>query len=233
MTRDLLTGANFSGPLQVNGSAGTAGQVLQSAGPGQVPTWATPSGSGSSFAGYAVGNWISPVLGAVSAGIAHVANNIYLFPFILQRSISVDALGARVTSASVGSSTQLAIYSSLSGLPTGTPLASTGNLSSAATGTITASVTSFNISAGAIYWMATNSGGTPILQHLSAASNAIGYILGSDSIGDITNAAAVASYYRIFAQTFGTWPNLTGASTTKATGAGRGGIVYLKVSALL
>jgi len=44
MTKPLLTGADFAGPLQVNGSAGTAGQVLTSAGAGSVPTWANAAG---------------------------------------------------------------------------------------------------------------------------------------------------------------------------------------------
>ena len=44
MTKPLLTGADFAGPLQVNGSAGTAGQVLTSAGTGSVPTWANAAG---------------------------------------------------------------------------------------------------------------------------------------------------------------------------------------------
>lgn len=46
MARQLLNGANLTGPLQVAGSAGTAGQVLQSAGAGATPTWGT-AGSGS------------------------------------------------------------------------------------------------------------------------------------------------------------------------------------------
>jgi len=46
MTRDLLTGANLRGPLQANGSAGTSGQVLQSAGPGAIPTWAAAPAAG-------------------------------------------------------------------------------------------------------------------------------------------------------------------------------------------
>jgi len=44
MTKPLLTGADFTGPLEVNGSAGTSGQVLTSAGAGSVPTWANAAG---------------------------------------------------------------------------------------------------------------------------------------------------------------------------------------------
>ena len=41
MTRNLLTGANLFGPLQLNSSAGTAGQALISGGAGVLPTWGT------------------------------------------------------------------------------------------------------------------------------------------------------------------------------------------------
>jgi hypothetical protein len=41
MTRNLLTGANLFGPLELNGSTGTVGQALLSGGPGALPTWGT------------------------------------------------------------------------------------------------------------------------------------------------------------------------------------------------
>jgi len=44
MTRELLTGADFKGPLQLNGAAGTSGQVLTSAGSGAIPTWSPAGG---------------------------------------------------------------------------------------------------------------------------------------------------------------------------------------------
>lgn len=43
MTRELSSGINLKGPLQLSGSAGTSGQVLTSAGANAVPTW-TPAG---------------------------------------------------------------------------------------------------------------------------------------------------------------------------------------------
>ena len=44
MTRELLPGANFKGPLQLNGAAGTSGQVLTSAGSSAIPTWSSAGG---------------------------------------------------------------------------------------------------------------------------------------------------------------------------------------------
>jgi len=46
MTRRILNGANLTGPLQLAGSAGTSGQVLQSAGPGSTPAWASAPAAG-------------------------------------------------------------------------------------------------------------------------------------------------------------------------------------------
>lgn len=39
MAKKILTGLNLTNELQSNGSAGTSGQVLTSAGSGAVPTW--------------------------------------------------------------------------------------------------------------------------------------------------------------------------------------------------
>jgi hypothetical protein len=47
MAKDVLTQLNLKAPLQLNGSAGTSGQVLTSAGTGGPPTW----GSSGSFTG--------------------------------------------------------------------------------------------------------------------------------------------------------------------------------------
>ena len=44
MTKELLTGADLKGPLQLNGAAGTSGQVLTSAGTGAIPTWSAAGG---------------------------------------------------------------------------------------------------------------------------------------------------------------------------------------------
>lgn len=44
MTRELLTGADFKGPLQINGSAGTSGQLLASQGDGAIPQWVAAGG---------------------------------------------------------------------------------------------------------------------------------------------------------------------------------------------
>ena len=49
MTRELLNGTNIRGPLKLDGSAGTSGQVLVSAGPDAIPTWGTAPGGQAVF----------------------------------------------------------------------------------------------------------------------------------------------------------------------------------------
>lgn len=45
MPRRQESGTDLRGPLLLNGSAGVAGQVPQSAGPGAIPTWGSPAAS--------------------------------------------------------------------------------------------------------------------------------------------------------------------------------------------
>lgn len=46
MARQFQTSPDFKAAVLANGSAGTSGQVLTSAGAGSPPTWATPSDGG-------------------------------------------------------------------------------------------------------------------------------------------------------------------------------------------
>jgi hypothetical protein len=80
MTRELLTGADFKGPLQLNGAAGTSGQVLTSAGAGAVPTW-SPAGG---FSG-----------GTLSSNLTLAAGTTSLSPLTFQS-------GTLLTSATAG-----------------------------------------------------------------------------------------------------------------------------------
>ena len=196
-------------------------------------TFAAPPGGGGggvTFSVYATGNYIQPVQGALSAGVAMVANNIYLYPFFVLRTMTADDLGARVTTLSAGSNVQLAIYNSTSNAVPTTLLASTANLSVGATGTVNAAVTAFTLNAGQLYWMAMNSSGTPVMMGIGATSNYYTTIFGSTSLADVSAGSGV-SVGRTIGQTFGTWPDLTSVSTTIDTNR-RGGLVWLKVATL-
>lgn len=62
MTRELLTGADFKGPLQINGSAGTSGQLLASQGDGAIPQWVAAGG----FSGGTLTNNLTLAVGTTS-----------------------------------------------------------------------------------------------------------------------------------------------------------------------
>lgn len=191
-------------------------------------------GGGSGFGGYAVGNWICPVNGPLGAGSASgTADQIYLIPAMVDRSITVSELGARVATVAAGSTVQLAIYGSSNGVPTGLPLASTGDLSSATSTVISSAVISFNITAGGLYWMAVSASSISSAMVAPAGNSAnSAALIGAPNLADIASSNNVFVFSRIVAATYGTWPNLTGVTTT-VNAANRGAVVFLKISALL
>jgi hypothetical protein len=196
-------------------------------------TWAAPS-VGAANDLYASTFWICPHYGTLGAGASMVANTIYLYPFTVERSITVGELGARVTGAVASSSVQLAIYASSAGEPNGAPLASTVSLSGVTATTISDNVTDFNLAEKTTYWMATNSNAAITMQHLTGSAQlAAAYVLGSTTLANISAGSGNSGGYRSVAQTFGTWPTLAASGTTVQTGTPRGGLVFLQISALL
>jgi len=196
-------------------------------------TWAAPSGGAANNL-YASTFWICPHYGTLGAGAAMVANTIYLYPFTVQRPITVGELGARVTTGVASSSVQLAIYASVGGQPDGAPLATTVSLSGVTATTISDNITDFNLSEKTTYWMATNANATITMQHLTSTSQlAAVYIVGSPTLSNLSQGNTSIGGWRSVAQTFGTWPTLTAGGTAIQFGAPRGGMVFLQISALL
>jgi len=192
-------------------------------------------GAQQAFAGYAVSNWIQPVIGTIGAGNANNVNSIVLYPFVVNRSITVSDLGARVTTAAASAQFQLAIYASSSGLPTGTPLGSTGHIDGSVATHASGLVTPFNLTAGQVHWAAFNCNIAITMQHLLGANSYFGSVFGTPNLNEITATATIVATTRTVSQTYGTWPDLTSATTTVNSGSGslRGALTYLKVSALL
>jgi hypothetical protein len=190
-------------------------------------------GGGSSNQQYTAGYWISPVNTVATTGNTMVANNIALHPFVLDRSVTIGELGARVNTAVASTSIQLAIYGSANGEPDGAPLATTASLSSATATTVSDNVADFNLTGGVTYWMAANSDGTPALQGFTGSSLNTGAIVGAPTLAQLSTGNTAANPWRSAAATFGTWPTLTAGATTLQGAGPRGGIVYLYVTALL
>lgn len=209
----------------------------------QVPTWngtawvpQTPSGGGGGAANnlYANNNWICPSLGTLGAGAAMAVNTIYLYPFRVERSITVGELGARVNNAVAASSVQLAIYASNAGEPDGAPLATTVSLSAATATVISDNVTDFNLSEKTTYWMASNANAVLVMQHVAGGGTLTAVnVIGAPTLANVSAGSTSSGGWRSVAQTFGTWPTLTAGATAVQTSTPRGALIFLLISALL
>lgn len=160
---------------------------------------------------FVAGRWYAIFRGIPSSGAVN-QNLICLAPFILPKPITMSDLGCRVTTALAANNFQLAIYASdpATAYPTGNALAVTGNISTAVAAVVSADITGANVTlAPGLYWSASNqSGATSALQ--SAANLGSTIFIGSTTITNVSTAAAQAYFCLTFAQTYNTWPDLTG-----------------------
>jgi hypothetical protein len=176
-----------------------------------------PGGSGTSFGGYAVNNYIVPTTGALAAGQAITANQIALMPFMVERAITPSELVVRVTTAASGSEFQLAIYGSVNGLHSGNPIFSTVPLSAGTTGPIQAAM-AVTLQPGVVYWGAINSNGTPTFLSVAANNSYHSSIVGAGTLSEVLSNTGTSFHCRIVTgQTYGTWPDLTGVSSVVPT----------------
>lgn len=171
---------------------------------------------------FIAGRWYNLSASVPSAGAAVPINTIRLYPFLLSRPMTVQAVGLRVTTLGAAGNVQMAVYatSAVTGLPTGNPLITTVSQSTAATGSFSRPPVSGNtlLPAG-IYWAATNSNvATTVYQCFSAGGGAtLSYIAGGTSLASITASATTTMNSLSFAQTFGTWPDLTAQTFTESS----------------
>jgi hypothetical protein len=181
------------------------------------------------------GNWIAPPLyGATTvAGAALTVNSIRLMPFVLDRAITISDLGVHITTLDAAGSVQVAIYahSHATGRPTGNALAATGSLSAASASSVSGDITGANVLLPpGTYWMAVNSNGsTAACKTISAATLHMAALCGTGSLGNVTSGATTNQTSVSIAQTYGTWPDLTGQTFSTATSTGSA-LVYMKVA---
>lgn len=164
------------------------------------------------FGGYAVGNFVVPITGALAAGQTLSANQIALSPFEVRRAVTFSDLLVRVTTAAA-STFQLAIYGSANGIHTGTPIWSTTGtgLSGGTVGLVTATL-SGTLQAG-IYWFAINTDGAPTFVSVAANNTYQSSLVGSSSASEVLTATGTTFHCRVINQTYGTWPDLTGVTS--------------------
>jgi hypothetical protein len=160
----------------------------------------------------------------LSAGTALTVNRASFIPFFVGAPVTIQALGARVTTISAAGNLQLAVYAAdLSTFrPTGTALGSTGNLSTGTAANVSGAPGggNFTLQPGLYFFGINCDNSTAVMQTVSGASGVWGGICGSGTLNTIWNSAANISAYVHTSLTFGTWGDLTGATWTESNGFG-------------
>jgi hypothetical protein len=71
-----------------------------------------------------------------------------------------------------------------------------------------------------------------VYQSLVAASLMQTFTTGASTLAIATNGNSSATSFRTLSSTFGTWPDLTSATTTETSGTQRTALIYMRVGAL-
>ncbi|MEK7496781.1 MAG: hypothetical protein AAB657_02645, partial [Patescibacteria group bacterium] len=111
---DVIGDIRFSGPLLPNGSAGTAGQVLTSAGPGTVPVWQAPT-SGSSQWTTSGNNIFNNNSGRVGIGTTVPYAKLEVIANNVEAGIRVRGIGVGISASATPRSGNPGVYSSAVG----------------------------------------------------------------------------------------------------------------------
>ena len=235
----LTTGVTGLLPV-ANGGTGTATPgLVQGANVTITGSWpnqtiAASGGGGAANDLYALNKSFCPFQGAVIVGAANPANTLAVIPFKVERSGRVDALQLRVTTAVTSSLFQIAFYASADAVPVGTPIGVTSSISGAAAANLSETLgTPFNLIAGRTYFLAVNvnTGTTLAFLTLPAGSLHAWNLCGPASITGVNNTNAMFNY--TISQTYGTWPDLTGATLGTVFGLSRAPIVFLQYGAFV
>lgn len=181
------------------------------------------------FFGYVSGSYYHGLNAVVGSGTAIGANSIRLHPIVIKERMSLSELATRVTTAESTKVFQLAIYNAdaATKLPTGPALGATASLSAGGTGAMSASLVGGAIPLkSGMYWVAINTDSTTgVFQAFGANYTFISTLLGGAATQVSAGNAASVSYLA-FAQTFGTWPDLTGQTFTRGSTAAYAGIFF-------
>jgi hypothetical protein len=188
---------------------------------------------------FIAGRWYQPIPGAVSAGSAITANSIRMVPFFLFDPVTISDLGCNVTTSASGGNLTLAIYTNdpAANIPTGPALAATGNISTTSVGVTSASIAGGDVALPAgWHWMAVmldaTAAATTVLQVLTGATAWMGYLMGSETLSNVSATSTLAVLRLTLANpsSYGTWPDMTALVCSEATSTGYG-LVFFKTAA--
>lgn len=163
--------------------------------------------------------YASNLSGILAAGTAMAVNTVRMVPFIVRETCTISQLGVRITTLGAGS-IDLAIYASnpATGLPTGLPLQTAPPIPTNATGPFSASLVAPVQLQPGLYWLASNTNNaTAVYQNQGAASPFLAHLLGAPTLAGISASATSSISHLSYAQTYGTWPDVTAATPTLAS----------------
>lgn len=172
-------------------------------------------GSVNNHFGYVSGRhyYVDRGYGANGSALAS-ANRIYFYPFMVQRPVTISAVGARIVSGNAAGNMAFAVYAAHAStrLPTGNPLGNTGSQSTASAGRFTPALgANLALVPGVAYWAAINVSITGLV-FTTSLPNAHLYLVGSATLNNLDHS----SMSRYFNSTFpGTWPDMTSNATTE------------------
>lgn len=181
------------------------------------------------------GKWVAPQEGfTVVQGSGLTAGRIFFVPFRIRYPETISQLGTVQMSGTTGN-LALGIYANASALPSGTtPLGYTSSIACSAAGAELAGAFSggSGLSGGNltlqpdVYWWACMcSSSTPSFQTYrpNSQSSTVARIFGASALTDMTeegSSSGLQGYH--MATTYGTWPDVTGASWTQIIGSDSG-----------
>jgi hypothetical protein len=178
-----------------------------------------------------------PTAGFVnSGGLATGTGLVRLYPFQLRAPITVSDLGARIVIAG-GGSFQLAIYASnpATGRPAGGVLARTADILTTSIATVEADITGANVtlSAGPVYWAATNvdaSSTAATFQTPAISTTLVTALAGAVSLATVTVPATGTLLTLTTPMAYNTWSTMTGATFTEVAGFTGAAHIWLKAA---
>jgi hypothetical protein len=180
------------------------------------------------------GKWVAAVSsGATISAGANSSSSMWLYPFVVTEEVTISDLGMRVATVGAGVTGMLGIYahSLTTGHATGVALASVTGLSMASAAAVSATLPSNVTLQPGIYWAAFQASGATAAATFwaSGETSQIALVSGGDTLSELFSGTNTLMQLKGIANTFGTFPDLTGASFT-VTATRNGALLAYKVA---
>lgn len=183
---------------------------------------------------YIAGSWyVADSFTIGSAGGALPGNSARFYLAKVRETVTLNALGVRIITASSGGNVQAAIYANDPTImrPTGPLLAATASISTTTGGSFNSTI-SKQLGSGQ-YWFGINTDNAVATFVCGSTTSLLSAsLIGSATQANNLGAGGGALTYVSTPLTFGTWGDLTGATFTEANASNVFGLVQFKVASV-